>query len=329
MSGKGKVVCVTGASGYIASWLVKLLLEHGYTVKATVRNLNNPNKVAHLLALDGAKERLHLFEANLLEEQSFDPAIDGCECVFHTASPVSLTATKEELVDPALKGTLNVLRSCAKASSIKRVVITSSMATIMVTGKPVSPDVIMDETWFSDPKHCEETKSCSHSKQWYALSKTLAEEAAQRFTKENGIELVTLHPGLVIGPILHPTLSLSSEAIFNIIKEGKEALPNGIYRFVDVRDVALAHIKAFENPSASGRYCLVEVVTYSHVALNIVHKLFPSLPIPDKGKQELPFVAPYQVSKERAEALGVSFTPLEITLKDTVESFREHNLLSF
>lgn len=69
---------------------------------------------------------------------------------------------QEELVDPALKGTLNVLRSCAKASSVKRVVITSSMATIMVTGKPVSPDVIMDETWCSDPKHCEETKVSTH-----------------------------------------------------------------------------------------------------------------------------------------------------------------------
>ncbi|XP_019155339.1 PREDICTED: cinnamoyl-CoA reductase 1-like [Ipomoea nil] len=87
-------------------------------------------------------------------------------------------------------------------------------------------------------------------------------------------------------------------------------MANGIYRLVDVRDVALAHIKAFENPSASRRYCLVEVVAYSYVALNIVHKLFPSLRIPDKGKQELPFVAPYQVSWERAEALGVSFTPL-------------------
>lgn len=316
-------MCVTGASGYIASWLVKLLLHHRYTVNATVRNLQDPNKVAHLLALDGAKERLRLFEASLLEDQSFDPAIDGCECVFHTASPVSLAATKEELVDPAVKGTLNVLRSCAKASSVKRVVITSSMASVVINRRSLTPDVIADETWFSDPEFCEEIK------QWYALSKTLAEEAAWRFTKENGIELVTLHPGFVIGPILHPTLSLSPEAIFNLIKEGKEVWPNGIYRFVDVRDVALAHIKAFENPSASGRYCLVGAITHSSVALKIVYKLYPSLAIPDKVKGEVPFVPPYNVSKERAKDLGISFTSLEITLKDTVESFREHKLLDF
>ncbi|RVW89106.1 Dihydroflavonol 4-reductase [Vitis vinifera] len=90
MDGQGKVVCVTGASGYIASWLVKLLLQRGYTVKATVRDPNDPKKTEHLLALEGAKERLHLFKANLLEEGSFDSVVDGCDGVFHTASPVVL-----------------------------------------------------------------------------------------------------------------------------------------------------------------------------------------------------------------------------------------------
>uniref|UniRef100_A0A2N9FTR8 NAD-dependent epimerase/dehydratase domain-containing protein n=1 Tax=Fagus sylvatica TaxID=28930 RepID=A0A2N9FTR8_FAGSY len=88
MSEAEKVVCVTGASGYIASWLVKFLLQRGYTVKATVRDPNNPRKMEHLLALDGAKERLHLFKGDLLKEGSFDSVVDGCEGVFHTASPV-------------------------------------------------------------------------------------------------------------------------------------------------------------------------------------------------------------------------------------------------
>ncbi|OIT40587.1 PREDICTED: dihydroflavonol 4-reductase-like [Nicotiana attenuata] len=87
-SGEGKVVCVTGASGFIAL----LLLQLGYTGNATVCNLKDTSKMDHLLRLDGAKERLHLFKAELLEERSFDPAIDGCEGVFHTAPPVSLTA---------------------------------------------------------------------------------------------------------------------------------------------------------------------------------------------------------------------------------------------
>ncbi|GMP41535.1 hypothetical protein CsSME_00011604 [Camellia sinensis var. sinensis] len=207
--GEGKVACVTGASGYIASWLVKLLLLRGYTVRASVRNPNDPKKTEHLLALDGAKERLHFFQADLLEEGSFDPIVDGCEGVFHTASPVhfSVSDPQAELIDPALKGTVNVLRSCAKVPSIKRVVLTSSMAAVMCNQKMLTPGLHMDETWFSDPLFCKE------SKLWYQLSKTLAEEAAWKFAKENGIDLTVINPGWVIGPFLQPTLNATVEEL--------------------------------------------------------------------------------------------------------------------
>ncbi|XP_062115504.1 phenylacetaldehyde reductase-like isoform X2 [Humulus lupulus] len=213
MSGIGKVVCVTGASGYIASWLVKLLLQQGYTVNASVRDPNDSEKTAHLVALDGAKERLHLFKANLLEEGSFDSAVNGCDGVFHTASPVigSIIDPKAQLIDPAVKGTLNVLRSCAKVPSIKRVVITSSLSSVFENGKPLTSDVVVDETWFSDTVHCQKFQH------WYALSKTLAEEAAWKFGKENGIDLVTIHPGLVIGPLLQPTINTTTQLILNQI----------------------------------------------------------------------------------------------------------------
>nr|GME06823.1 cinnamoyl-CoA reductase 1-like [Ipomoea batatas] len=278
MSGEGKVVCVTGASGYIASWLLKLLLHRGYTVHATVRNLKDPGKVSHLLALDGAKERLHLFEADLLEENSFDHAINGCEGVFHTASPVDLSpsATKAELVDPAVKGTLNVLGSCAKIASVKRVVITSSTASVMFKRNPISPEEVVDETWFSDKEYAEEAK------QWYVLSKILAEEAAWKYAGENGIDLVVLHPTIVIGPILHPTLNFSNALFLDLIKEGKEVMPTGIYTFVDIRDVINAHIQALELQSASGRYCLVGTTIHSSQVLKIVGELYPSLAIPEK-----------------------------------------------
>ncbi|CAI0548868.1 unnamed protein product, partial [Linum tenue] len=82
-----KTVCVNGASGYIASWLVKLLLSRGYTVRASVCDPNDPRKTEHLRALDEASERLQLFKANLLEEGLFDSVVQGCDGVFHTASP--------------------------------------------------------------------------------------------------------------------------------------------------------------------------------------------------------------------------------------------------
>ncbi|KAL5760420.1 hypothetical protein ACOSQ2_019258 [Xanthoceras sorbifolium] len=107
------------------------------------------------------------------EEGSFDSAVDGCDGVFHTACSEYFSANdpKADIVDTAVKGTLNVLKSCAKASSIKRVIYTSSTAAVMCNKKPLTPDTVVDETWFLDPVVCEETKN------WYALSKTLAEDA--------------------------------------------------------------------------------------------------------------------------------------------------------
>ncbi|XP_019151046.1 PREDICTED: cinnamoyl-CoA reductase 1-like isoform X1 [Ipomoea nil] len=332
MSGEGKVVCVTGASGFIASWLVKLLLHRGYTVHATVRCLKDPNKVSHLLALDGAKERLHLFEADLVEENSFDDAINGCEGVFHTASPVSFSpsATKRELVDPAVKGTLNVLGSCVRTPCVKKVVVTSSTASIFVKRNLITPTEVVDETWFSDKEFAEETK------QWYILSKILAEEAAWKYAWENGIDMVSLHPCLVvslhpclvIGPILQPTLNFSTKVILDLIKEEKDFFP-GINCYVDARDVVNAHIQAFEVPSARGRYLLIgETIHFSQV-LKIAGQLYPSLPIPDKYKGDLPVMPTFKASQKKAKSLGINFTSFAVTLKDTIESLKEKNLLSF
>ncbi|XP_058225317.1 phenylacetaldehyde reductase-like isoform X2 [Rhododendron vialii] len=275
-TGEGKVVCVTGASGFIASWLVNLLLQRGYTVKASVRNPNDQRKIEHLLALDGAKERLHLFQADLLEEGSFDSIVDGCEGVFHTASPVqfSVTDPQAELIDPAVKGTINVLRSCAKVPSVKRVVLTSSMAAVAYNRNMLSPGVLVDETWFSDPSFCKE------SKLWYQLSKTLAEQAAWKFAKEYGIDMVTINPGWVIGPLLQPTVNLTVEVFLNLIN-GAKSFPNATYRWTDVRDVANAHIQAFEIPSASGRYCVVNKSAHFSEVVRILQELFPALDLPD------------------------------------------------
>lgn len=321
--GVGKVVCVTGASGYIASWLVKLLLGRGYTVRATVRDTADPKKTLHLHALDGANDRLHLFKASLLEEGSFDDAIGGCECVFHTASPFyhNVKDPKSELLDPAVNGTLNVLRSCKKAS-IKRVIVTSSMAAVAYNGKPRTPDIVVDETWFSHAELCEK------SQQWYVLSKTLAEEAAWKFSKDNGFAIVTINPAMVIGPLLQPTLNTSAEAILKLINESSSTYPNFSFGWINVKDVALAHILAYEVPSANGRYCMVERVAHHSELVKLIHKMYPDIPVPDKCADDQSFVPTYQVSKDKIKSLGMELTPLDTSIKETIESLKEKDFFT-
>src|SRR5580765_4206043 len=126
-----KPVCVTGASGFIAAHIVRELLERGYRVRGTVRSLRQPGKYTFLTQLPGAADRLELVEADLLAPGSYDAAVAGCDVVMHTASPylIDVKDPQRDLVDPAVKGTLNVLTS-AKAAGVGRVVLTSSMSAI-------------------------------------------------------------------------------------------------------------------------------------------------------------------------------------------------------
>lgn len=321
-SGVGKTVCVTGASGYIASWIVKFLLDRGYTVKATVRDPSDPKKTEHLLSLEGSKDRLHLSKANLLEEGSFDSVIDGCEAVFHTASPFyhNVQDPQAELIDPAVNGTLNVLGSCAKTPSVKRVVLTSSIAAVAFNGKPRTPDVVVDETWFSDPEFCKQNQL------WYVLSKTLAEDAAWKFVKEKGIDMVTINPAMVIGPLLQPTLNTSAAAILNLINGS--TFSNSTFGWVSVKDVANAHIQALEIPSANGRYCMVESVAHFSDVVKLLRELFPDLPLPEKCADDKPHMPTYQVSNKRIKSLGIDYIPLKQSLKETVESLKEKNFFT-
>ncbi|KAG8388988.1 hypothetical protein BUALT_Bualt02G0182700 [Buddleja alternifolia] len=311
-------VAVTGGSGYIASWLIKSLLQRGYTVKASVRYPDDPKKTQHLLALAGAKERLKLMKADLLEEGSFDALVEGCKGVFHCASPFFLQTTnpQEELIDPAVKGTLNVLGSVARTPSVKRVIVTSSEAAIVFNHKPRGADAVIDETWWSDPDYCRENQL------WYPLSKLLAEKAAWEFAKEKGIDMITINPCCVIGPMLQPTLNTSCSQVLALI-DGSETVFNTAYGFVHVNDVVDAHILAYEKPEASGRYYIAERCAHPLDLVKILKELYPHLKYPEKCSDDKPLVQAYQSNVEKVKKLGVKITPLKQALKETVESLKE------
>lgn len=252
-----KPVCVTGASGFIAAHIVHELLERGCHVRGTVRSPGTTGKYDFLTSLPGASARLQLVAADLRESGSFDSAAAGCHAVFHTASPYVLDVRdpQRDLVDPAVNGTLNVLRSAA-ASGVVRVVLTSSMAAI--SDEPIDGKVFTEEDW---------NERSSLGRNPYYLSKTLAERAAWAFAKEaNSFDLVAINPYMVIGPSLGPDLN-TSNAIFRDILTGVFPGIIGLsWGFVDVRDVAHAHVLAMENRQAKGRYlCAAETLSMREI----------------------------------------------------------------
>jgi len=256
---KSKPVAVTGGTGYIASWIVKYLLDKGINVKTSVRNKSDRSKYEHLLkAAENSSAVLTIFEADLLKPGSFDELVKDCELVIHTASPFKIAGVKnfrKEVIEPALEGTRNVLGSVNRTDSVKRVVLTASAATIYgdnadITGK--TGGVFTPDDWntTSTPDH-----------QPYSYSKTIAEKEAWKICGEqNRWDLVTIHPGFVLGPSLTSrTDSTSIDFVMSIMKgQFRAGAPQLWFGTVDVRDVATLHIEAGFNPSAKGRYIAIE-----------------------------------------------------------------------
>lgn len=313
LPGHGQTVCVTGAGGFIASWIVKLCLDRGYTVRGTVRNPDDP-KNAHLRELDGAKERLTLCRADLLDFDSLREAIAGCDGVFHTASPV--TDDPEQMVEPAVNGTKNVIVAAAEAK-VRRVVFTSSIGAVYMDPNR-NPDAVVDESCWSDLEFCKNTKN------WYCYGKAVAEQAAWEVAKEKGVDLVVVNPVLVLGPLLQPTVNASIIHILKYLTGSAKTYANSVQAYVHVKDVALAHILVFETPSASGRYLCAESVLHRGEVVEILAKFFPEYPIPTKCSDEKnPRAKPYKFTNKKLKDLGLEFTPVKQALYDTVKCLQE------
>ncbi|XP_022853947.1 cinnamoyl-CoA reductase 1-like [Olea europaea var. sylvestris] len=309
----GKLVCVTGAGGFIASWLVKLLLEKGYTVRGTLRNPDDP-KNSHLRELEGASERLILCRAELSDYGSLREAIDGCDGVFHTASPV--TDDPEQMVEPAVIGAKNVIRAAAEAK-VRRVVLTSSIGAVYMDPNR-DPEKVVDESCWSDLEFCKNTKN------WYCYGKAVAEQAAWDIAVELGVDMVVINPVLVLGPLLQATINASVLHILKYLTGSAKTYANSVQGYVHVKDVALAQILLFETPVASGRYLCVESVIHRAEVVEILAKFFPEYPIPTKCSDEKnPRRKPYEFSNQKLKDLGLEFTPVKQCLYDTVKSLQE------
>ena len=247
-----QLVLVTGANGYIASSLIRTLLEQGYHVRGTVRDVSNESKIAVLKALPNASTHLDLVSLELTGPQdAFDNACQGVEWVFHTASPVILGMVKDEesIIEPALHGTLNMLRAANSTPTVRKFIYTSSIAAIC-EGHGGTKHNFSEEDW---------TNLSGPHLNAYTKSKTLSERAAWDFMEVNtpSFTLTCLNPGIVVGPVSSSHVSGSIEFLIHILGGQRKSTVNLFMTLVDIRDVVKAHIQAAKIPEAAGKRIIV------------------------------------------------------------------------
>ena len=321
-------VMVTGITGYIGQHCGAELLRQGYEVLGTVRSMEKADMVREGIARVAPIENLTFVEADLLSDKGWKDAMDGCTYVLHVASPFIIAAPKDEneIISPAVDGTLRVL-SAAKAAGIKRVVLTSS--TVAVISGKLSGHYGTD-SW-SDPDADIGT---------YAKSKTLAERVAWEFADTNSIDLVVINPGGVLGPTLTGRVEGESLTFIADIINGKYPLvPDISVLLIDVRDVAKLHVAAITAEGAVGKRFIAasdeplhfKEVTgilkdagYKKASTRQAPKFLLKLMslFDDQVKGLLPMVGERQTvaNKETYEILGWEPTPIDQSLIETAES---------
>ncbi|MFN3181872.1 MAG: NAD-dependent epimerase/dehydratase family protein [Nannocystaceae bacterium] len=335
----GDRVLVTGGSGYIASHIIEQLLRGGFEVRATVRNPDDDAKTSHLRAFEGA-DRLELVAADLMKKGDFHEPVAGCKAVVHAASSVRLNAKdpQRDIVDVAVEGTRNVFEAIDAAQGIHTVVVTSSIAAVIDDAK--DPSYRFDEDDWNE--------SATVHTAPYPLSKAMAERMAWTRAEQGDYRVVTLNPGLVLGPVFTKGHIRSSPNVLHDLLSGKFPLaPRFRFSVVDVRDVAKAHLEALLRPGAQGRHIISNRNVSMRELADILRAEHPSRPVP---RFQMPNFAMYAVAlfdkrlswdflrrnldverrldnTKSKQALGIEYRPVDQTILDTARSFVDAGLL--
>jgi dihydroflavonol-4-reductase len=280
---EAKTVLVTGGSGFLGGWCLVELLRRGYAVRTTVRDLAREAEVrAGVASQVDAGDRLAVMAADLLGDEGWAEAVQGCDYVLHVASPFPPAQPKDpdELIVPARDGTLRVLRAGLDAG-VERIVVTSSVAAI-AGGAKASDMPLTEENW---------TDLDFPGLSPYVQSKTIAERAAWDLMRERGAvkKLAAVNPGAIVGPVLSEDRSFSLEAIGRLLR-GMPGVPRIGFSFVDVRDVADLQIRAMLAPEAGGErfIAVAQFLWMREVADLLRERLGPAAAkVPSRGVPDL------------------------------------------
>ncbi|GFZ47245.1 hypothetical protein JCM24511_04988 [Saitozyma sp. JCM 24511] len=338
---KGDYILVTGASGFIASHTALAFLNAGYRVRGTVRSAAKGEYLAKLFADKGEGAFDYVLVDDITNDGVFDEAVKGVDAVAHLTSPFYILDVKDpqDLIQPAIKGTTGLLKSIQKNNpNLKRVVVTSSsLAIYCMESKPPTYHYT-EKDWNEDAvPHVEKMGLDSVGFHSYSASKVLAEKAFWKFIEDEkpSWDGVTVNPPLVIGPVIHecasPLKVNTSVAMFYVFAAGmkrEEDLPAPYHGWVNVSDVALAHVRALERPEAAGeRFITANGFVFGQDYCDVLHKRFPDLPNvpvgqPDTHEERNKQVPTFDGSKA-AKVLGIKYTPFEETVVDMGNSLRE------
>lgn len=336
---KGSLVLVTGTTGYIAAHASQQLLEEGYKVRGTARDTNS-DKAQHLKDLFKSHgSDFEIVQAGDLEETGvFDKAVDGVDGVLHIASPFHFNAKDPytDLIDPAVNGTMSLLKSVqAHGSKVKHVVITSSVAAIY--GPPKGQSYTYTESDWND-KAVEDIEGTKGSKDFnpmtaYRASKNAAERAAWKFqsTEKPSFGISVINPSFVFGPAIHKikdveSINTSVALLFKYFNAPETIAAAGpTQAYVDVRDVARAHVRAMQRPEAANKRFITSASGFTwQKVVDILHEKYPERKTASggegAGKYETQYSSDNTLSRK---VLGIEYIDLKTSVIDTVESLKQ------
>ncbi|PSS08211.1 Cinnamoyl-CoA reductase-like [Actinidia chinensis var. chinensis] len=264
-------VCVLDASTYVGFWVLKGLLSKGYPVHAAIQKNGETEIVKKIRDMEGIEEKLVVSTVDVLDYHSILEAVKGCCALFCCLD--SQDGYDDKMVEMEVRGAINVVEACAQTESMEKIVFNSSL-TAAIWRENICSQKDVDERSWSDQEFCRKKKL------WYALAKTLSEQAAWALAMDRTLNMVSINAGLVLGPAVakkNPGMTMS------YLQGAAQMYENGVLAIVDVNFVADVNVRAFEDGSTCGRYfCFDQIVNTEQEAVKLAESLSPLISLPPR-----------------------------------------------